>query len=142
MDISNDHIEIIKTLWSSDPLFRKFVEERLKEWAGKAQQDAQELLRLANKAQDLIASKPDKPTTIKQKNSPNHREAVMKALKERPGMTSPELRSHLKTNGHIVDRRVLNTLLNNWKNQFLLTKGKKGVRTEGDSPWTKFYAPE
>lgn len=148
--LSADQIEVIKALWKKDPEFRKLVESRVKEYASQAQKEAQELLSIANRTQGLFDSKTSQRPPLmammpqpesRSKGSTNHRNAITTALRVKPGMNVGELHSYLTAKEHRITRRVLNSLLNQYKEEYHISGGKKGVRADGEKPFTKFYAP-
>jgi len=146
--LSADQIEVIKALWSKDPEFRKIVETRVRDYASRAQKEAQELLDIASRTQGLFDSKPSQRPPLmammpkaRAKGSTNHRSAITTALRVKPGMNVGELHSYLMAKDHMITRRVLNSLLNQYKEEYRLSGGQKGLRADGDKPFTKFYAP-
>jgi hypothetical protein len=141
-DLTHEQIEIIKTLWSKDPEFRKMVENRVGELAIQAHEQAQSLLKIADQAQNLFIQKPFRKPVTQINGSRQHRPNIMAALKEKPGMTVVELREYLSSNkNHPIKPKVLNTLLHSWKKEYTETNGRQGVRSDGEKPFTKFYAP-
>lgn len=148
--LSTEQLEVIKVLWSKDPEFREIVETRVREYASRAQKEAQELLNIANRTQGLFDSKqPQRPPLMaimprpqpRTRGSTNHRQAITTALRIKPGMNVGELYSYLMDKEHQITRRVLNSLLNQYKEEYRISGGKRGLRADGDKPFTKFYAP-
>lgn len=154
--LSNEQIEVIKALWSSDNAFRELVSRHVKDHALRAHKEAQGLLHIADRAQLLfspnnmesIESMPEtkrepllamKPSAAK-RGRVNHRGTVSKILKENPGLTVSEIKERLDDINHPISNRVLNSLLNQWKSQYFDSGGKKGLRTSGEAPFTKFFS--
>jgi len=141
MQTLNDaQIKAIQDLYNNDPDFRQVVQSKIKERA----QAAQEAAKTLAAAQNLFSPPAKGQAKGARKHvaagTKNHRPAIMAAIQGKPGMTVSELRDSLKASNHEIGDKTLNTLLNTMKKEFVKHDGKKGLRTEGEKPSTRFYA--
>jgi hypothetical protein len=71
--------------------------------------------------------------------SRGHREAIMAAVKAKPGMSVGELREALEKGKHQIGPRVLSTLLHVMSKEWTVSRGEKGLRTEGSRGSTTYW---
>ncbi len=138
--LTSEQLEVIKTLWKQDPEFRKIVEARVLGHALEAQKTAQELFDLASRTKDMFATNGIPKKARAPKCTQKHREVILSIVRSKPsGMTIGEIRRHLDNQDHHIEPKVLNTLLNQYKMEYI-NSGTKGLRTSGKAPYTVFHA--
>lgn len=137
--LNDAQLKALQDLYSNDPEFRKVVQAKIKERAAQAQQEAKTLAQAQSLFSPTDAPKKKGARVHVKAGSRNHRPAIMAAVQGKPGMTVSELRDSLKASKHDIGDKTLNTLLNTMKKEFA-KDGKKGLRTEGEKPSTRFFA--
>lgn len=136
ISLTDNQIKTIVNIYTTDPEVKALVDQKIQLHINAAKEH---LARL----QSFNQSKPktNKIDSCKRSapGSKGHREAIMDAVKSKPGLTIGELRQTLDNNKHNISGRVLASLVSTMRKEFSDTKGQKGLRAEGEKPNTRYF---